>query len=72
MFDQGRASVVLDPHIPRIPTTMFVTEKVLALAVLCLNREGKNRPTMSCCAEALEHISEEYTLLLFGPNDRNR
>lgn len=72
MFDQGRASVILDPHIPPIPATMVVMEKVLALAVLCLNREGKNRPTMSFCAEALEHISEEYMLHLFGPHDRNR
>ncbi|KAJ4730568.1 Leucine-rich receptor-like protein kinase family protein [Rhynchospora pubera] len=72
MFEQGRGSVILDPHIPRIPATMIVMEKVLALAVLCLNREGKNRPTMAFCAEALEQISEEYTLLLFGPHDQNR
>lgn len=66
MFEQGRGIDTLDPHLPRVSGTIFVAEQILALAVLCLNRKGKNRPTMSHCSNLLSQIREEYSDMLFG------
>ncbi|KAJ4785327.1 Protein kinase family protein [Rhynchospora pubera] len=66
MFEQGKGIDTLDPQLPRVSGTIFVAEQILALAVLCLNRKGKNRPTMSHCANLLTQIREEYSELLFG------
>ncbi|KAK1412223.1 hypothetical protein QVD17_33291 [Tagetes erecta] len=63
-FIDGQVITVLDPKLQESDANELVLEKILELALLCVNGSRKNRPTMKRCVEVLWNIRKEYKDLL--------
>ncbi|KAK9074258.1 hypothetical protein SSX86_006855 [Deinandra increscens subsp. villosa] len=62
-FKEDLAITVLDPKLERSDANGFVLEKILDLALQCVNSHRKSRPTMRRCVEVLWEIRKDVQLL---------
>ncbi|KAL8268518.1 hypothetical protein R6Q59_002316 [Mikania micrantha] len=63
-FTDGFAISVLDPKLEKSEANGVALEKILELALQCVNSHRRNRPTMRRCAEVLWNIRKDYNELL--------
>ncbi|XP_076928126.1 calmodulin-binding receptor-like cytoplasmic kinase 2 [Bidens hawaiensis] len=63
-FTDGTAISVLDPKLEKADANGLALEKILELALHCVNSHRKNRPMMRKCAEVLWNIRRDYKELL--------
>ncbi|XP_076907779.1 calmodulin-binding receptor-like cytoplasmic kinase 2 [Bidens hawaiensis] len=59
-FTDGSVLLVLDPKLEKADANGLAVEKVLELALQCVNSHRKNRPMMRRCAEVLWNIRRDY------------
>jgi phosphate uptake regulator len=59
-FAKGDAILTLDPTLEATDATNLAVEKMYELALQCLARKKKNRPSMRRCAEILWTIRKDY------------
>ncbi|KAF5761380.1 putative protein kinase RLK-Pelle-RLCK-IV family [Helianthus annuus] len=63
-FTDGHAITVLDPNLEKSDANGLALEKILELALQCVNSHRRNRPIMRRCAEVLWNIRKDYKELL--------
>ncbi|KAI3796541.1 hypothetical protein L1987_39216 [Smallanthus sonchifolius] len=63
-FTDGSAISVLDPKLEKSDANGLTLEKILELALQCVNSHRRNRPIMRRCAEVLWNIRKDYKELL--------
>jgi len=63
-FTDGFAISVLDPKLEKSDMNGLAIEKILELALQCVNSHRRNRPIMRRCAEVLWNIRKDYKELV--------
>ncbi|KAI3743908.1 hypothetical protein L1987_56977 [Smallanthus sonchifolius] len=63
-FTDGSTISVLDPKLEKSEANGLALEKILELALQCVNSHRRNRPIMRRCAEVLWNIRKDYKELL--------